>query len=243
MKSMKAGLFALLAIIPAACLAFPPSLEVHELLIVLPPAPAAWASLPELRMTISWRDPKGRPSSSQALPGSSRRIEVERGFHQAILARPSSSGRPLGPAGALYPEAIALREPGREADELLLDWRGGYAASIALALEGEGFDPCRYDLYRLVDGALARSGDPWLLSPLEAARRLAALDFRIDLYDEGPRWGVLLPGSGPWAPESPFAAEAGGSASLPEGIWRFLALDEELLVSVDSAGRAATILY
>ena len=141
------------------------------------------------------------------------------------------------PAGTLYPEALA--EGG--GDELVLDWEGGYAASVALALAGGGADPWGYDLSRLAGEALARNGDPWLLPALETARRLMASEFRIDAFKETRRWAVSLPGPGPWAPESPFAAAPAGDcvAELPEGLWRFLGTEGELFASVDSEGRLA----
>jgi hypothetical protein len=214
----------------------------QELRVALPPAPAAWAFLPDLRMELSWRGPDGGRRSARAAPGSSVLVEVARGFPQAVFARPSSSGRALLPAGALYPEALAAEGPGEGFEELRLDWRGGYAASLAAALEGGGVDPSGFDVYALVDGAVARAGDPWLHPALEVARRLAEGDFRIDLFGEPERFPVDLPGPGPWAPESPFApAPEGSTARLPEGLWRFLGEEAELLVSVDSAGRAAFV--
>jgi hypothetical protein len=177
------------------------------------------------------------------------RVDVERGRPQAILALPSSAGRTLQPAGALYPEALTKGASPADggADELVLDWPGGYAASVALALAGGGIDPWGYDLSRLAREALDRCADPWLIPALEAARRLLALEFRIDAYKEPKRMRVNLPEPGPWVPESPFegAAEssiAGGwVAAVPEGLWRFLSPDEELLLSVDAEGRAAFV--
>jgi hypothetical protein len=221
----------------------------HALLVVLPAAPPSWACLADLGLSLSWKGPDGGARSARAAPGSRLRIEVERGRPQAILARPSSFGGGLCPAGALYPEALAGRDAGAGEDELLLDWRGGYAASVALALEGGGVDPFGYDLYALVDGALRRSGDPWLVPALEAARRLAGGNFRIDAYKRSELVSVGLPGPGPWAPESPFAppptvesaAGASFSVSLPTGLWRFVGPGEELIVSVDAEGRAAMV--
>jgi hypothetical protein len=170
-------------------------------------------------------------------------IEVERGLPQSILALSSSAGRGLMPAGALYPEALAASVE----DEVVLDWKGGYAACVALALSGGGVDPWGYDLSKLVDEAVARCRDPWLIPANETAQRLADLDFRIDAFKEPKRWSVSLPGSGPWAPESPFAAAPAASSGgdsvvlLSEGLWRFLGPGEELLASVDAAGRATFI--
>jgi hypothetical protein len=222
----------------------PRSLRSHELRILLPAAPPSWDALDGLVMSISWRDPEGRLRAAEAGPGASLRIEVERGFPQAILALPRASGEALLPAGALYPEALAA--PSGADDELSLDWKGGYAARIAQAMEGWGADYSAYELYTLVDEAAERAQDPWLVPPAEAARRLAEGCFRIDRYGKPKRFAVELLGPGPWTPESPFAAAPQGSpdapegatVSLPEGLWRFVGEGKELFVSVDSAGAA-----
>jgi hypothetical protein len=218
----------------------------HALVLVLPSPPESWAGLPDLAMAVSWRDPDGRLRSTVTAPGSRISIEVERGHPQALIARPSSAGRTLSPAGALYPEALT-RSRGSSYDDdrdaLYLDWIGGYAASIALALWSGGVDPWCYDLYRLADAALERSGDPWLISPLEAARRLSSLEFRIDAYKTPELMQVKLPDPCPWAPESPFAAAGTQVSLLPEGLWRFLGAEASLLVSVDSEGGSVTIQY
>lgn len=176
-------------------------------------------------------------------------IAVERGRPQAILATPYSSGRALRPAGALYPEAFAL-VPGASArgDELALDWRGGYAAALWRRLESGGVDPGSYDIYRLVDAALAKSGDPWRVETAEVARRLVEQSFRLSIYSEKPSFSILIPSSG-WAPESPFAegsvdlAQGGCLLRLPPGLWRFLGPSGELLVSVKEGGKSSFIEY
>jgi hypothetical protein len=232
---------ALLALL-ASCPQPGASLGRHALLIGLPPAPPAWASLPGLRYAVSWRSADGVRRSALAAPGSCLRIEVGRGFPQAILAAPDAAGRELRPAGALYPEALAGALPGKGVEELSLDWTGGYAASVALALEREGIDPGSYRLRALADEALDRSGDPWLLPAAETARRLAAGAFRMDVFRRPTRFELSLPvEGGPWAPESPFAERPGdaGELRLPAGLWRFVGAGEELFASVDEGGRAA----
>ena len=210
-----------------------------------------------------------------------------RGAGQAILARPISAGRGLCAAGALYPAALTAEEgaagraagspPARAgpfglpalfgpAEELALDWQGGYAAEVGQRLVTAGLDPSRFDLARLRSEAAVRVADPWsALAPAEVARRLAAGSFRADALRERKRWLVLLPGPGPWAPESPLAAApvaaapsilasadpspagadtAGASAwraELPEGVHRFLGREAELIVSVDAEGGSAWV--
>jgi hypothetical protein len=227
----------------------------EELTLVLPPVPPAWASLPGLRMLLSWRGPEGRLHRASGEPGSSLRVEVERGSFQAILAESTSDDRPLSPAGALYPEVVARSSESTDGGHrILLDWKGGYSARIARSLESAGIDPSSFDLYRLVDSACERTGDPWLVPPLEAARRLAAREFRIDLYKEPRRFRVALP-PGPWACESPFAdlpivdpgrtgedRDVPSVVELPAGIWRFLGPSILLFVSVDEEGRSCWVV-
>lgn len=214
----------------------------HPLLLVLPEAPAAWASLPGLSFEVEWRDEGGRRTRASASMGSRLAIRVGRGLPQAILASPRSRGRLLRPAGALYPEALAggAREGGL--DLLALDWLGGYEASLWLLLEGGGVDPASFDLSRLADEALLRCSDPWLVDPSEAARRLVSGSFRLSLYKNGQRFSVPLPGS-TWAPESPFAQAALSSASLSAGLWRFLGTEAELVLRVDEEGGSMFIRY
>jgi hypothetical protein len=215
----------------------------HELLLALPPAPAAWSWLPDLIMEVTWKSAGGGLRTAFAKPGSTLRAEVERGLPQAILALPSSRGRELRPAGALYPEGLAEGRAGDDAgNSLVLDWTGGYAASVALALARAGIDPWCYDLSRLAREALVRCSDPWLIPATEAARRLSALEFRLDAYGEPARGALTLPGAGPWAPESPFEnAPASSTVLLSEGLWRFLDSDGELFLAVDAEGRAGFV--
>ena len=233
----------LLAFVPCACA---PPFGVfgrHEIVLALPAAPAAWSCLSDLRMEVHWKSPDGKLRSASAPPGARLHVEVGRGIPQGILAYPFSGARPLKPAGALYPEALTIGSGGMDdgADLLVLDWQGGYAASIAAELLRGGLDPWAYDLSRLAAEASGRCSDPWLIPCLEAARRLTSLEFRIDAYQKPSRAAMDLPGPGPWAPESPYesAPEASGGASvamLSEGLWRFVAPAEELFVSVGGDG-------
>ncbi|MDA8425169.1 MAG: hypothetical protein M0Z80_03450 [Treponema sp.] len=250
--SRRARLLPLLAasIVSAGCdLASPfGSPGVHRLVLALPPVPGSWSTLTGLRFRIGWRGVSGRWESAVAEPGSEREIEVQRGRFQAILAEPFIGDRLLRPAGALYPldlSGAAFSLPSG-ADRLELDWMGGYEASVARALERADLDPAAFDLARLGEEARARVSDPWVLSALEAARRLAAGGFRSDYFKEPVRFPVVLPGPGPWAPESPFAAPpaaCGGewSALLPPGTSFFLGAALDLLVSLDESGAAVWV--
>ncbi len=220
-----------------------------RLRVVLPEFPSAWAFLPDQRFALSWRGLRGERRSLSASPGSVVEIEVERGYPQAVLAIPSSAGRGLKPAGALYPEALAHggAASGRS-EELVLDWIGGYVAQVAAELERSGVDPRDYALGRLGNELLSRGADPWILGAAEAARRLYERSFRATAFDDPKRYPCALPVEGAWAPESPFPPAPRGSgegafaeAELPEGLWRFLGIDSELIVSVDEEGGCTSL--
>jgi len=221
---------------------------IHRLVLALPVPPASWTALAGLRFRLSWRGASGEREEAVADPGAEREISVQRGRFQAILAEPFLGGRCLRPAGALYPQNIAGPAFGAPigTDRLVLDWLGGYVATAARALEEADLDAAAFNLARLGDEARTRVTDPWLLPAREAAARLAAGTFRADSFREPPRFAVSLPGPGPWAPESPFAAapDADGeawTARLPSGSSFFLGQGLDLLVSVDESGAGSWV--
>ena len=241
-------LLACLAAASACCLPsggqpFGP-LAAERLLLELPAAPEAWTGLPELSFRLSWRDGEGRFRSAWLDAGSRLEVRVRRGLPQALLAEPYSLGRPLRPAGALYP--VGLGKEGR----LPLDWRGGWAASVFRTLEEGGEDPAAYDFGRLSRELEARGGDPWAtLAPLAAAGLLASGRFRADRLDPPPRFPVSLPGPGPWWPESPLAAgpapdsEGGGWAvGLEPGFHRYYGPGRLLSAQVEATGEAMVLV-
>jgi len=232
--------------------------EARELVLVLPEVPRSWADLPGISYEVEWIGPSGLRESAEAAPGACLAIRVPWGRSQAIRARPSSLGRPLSPAGALYPQDLAWEAPAppwigaiAAREELVLDWLGGYVAEVAACLERAGLEPSRYDLGRLKVEAGSRAADPWsALAPREVARRLAEGSFRADGLRERTRFAVALPGPGPWAPESALSdpplprGEDGGwewEALLAEGTHRLIGPDGELLLSVDSSGENVAV--
>ena len=242
----------LLALSLASCsspLGFP---GLHRLVLLLPEAPASWSCLGEPSFELEWIGADGRREAARGGPGGRIEVRLPRGLSQAIVARPRLAGHELSPAGALYPSRLAAGEgrfvlPGSGPGELALDWAGGYAAEVWRQLEDWGLEPRRFDLARLAGEAASRAADPWAaLAPREAARRLAAGCFRADALRERAAFPASLPGPGPWAPESPLAAppraEAGAwAAELPEGSWRFVGREAELIVSMDAAGLSAWV--
>jgi len=260
------ALFALLLL--ASCLPLG-GMGLHRVVLALPPIPAAWSCLPDVRFELEWIGISGLREHLEATPLSQVAVELPRGRTQAIRAAALAGGLVLAHAGALYPAGIDAEGerfslPWAEGGRLELDWLGGYAAEIAASLESVGIDPFRFDLARLARELEARGIDPWAaLSPCELARRLAAGTFRLDALREPARREIVLPGPGPWAPESPLAAApeplasaAGGAAAggaapgapaeawsvpLGQGIHRFVGAAEILVVLVEAEGEAAFV--
>lgn len=130
-------------------------------------------------------------------------------------------------------------------DEIVLDWIGGYVASVACALEREGLDTRSYALERLGREIAERCADPWVVSADEIARRLYEKTMRASVFNEPRRYSVVLPPPGPWAPESPCAAApklsakggvVGWETEAPAGLWRFVGPENELILEVGSEG-------
>lgn len=234
------GLFpAVFAVAPSAC-TVDSALGRDAICVELPERPSSWAVLPDLEWRLNWRGSDGALRES-LVSGGSVSIEVGRGLSQAILAYPESAGRILDPAGALYPADL-------NGSRLSLGWMRGWEAEVYRLLEREGLSPETVNFPRLDRELTSRSVDPWLMSPLEAARRLASASFKATALESPRLFPVAIPGPGPWAPESPLcpAPEAsqdgqGFSSMLPSGCFIFFGATERLCVSVDSGGRALII--
>jgi hypothetical protein len=255
---MKARALILAPLFLAACSPFGRA-GVHRVLLALPRVPPAWSCLTDLRFEVEWLGASGLRETASAAPDSCVAVELPRGIAQAIRARAFTRGLALASAGALYPECMDADSgcfplPWASGGPLVLDWRGGYAAEVAAALESAGVDPLRFDLARLRRELDARVVDPWsALAPLELARRLASGAFRIDALREPERRAVELPGPGPWAPESPLASPpepllvkedgtAGSwSAYLPAGIHRFIGPSELLTARIGMDGETICV--
>lgn len=226
----------------------------ERLLLSFPEPPTSWSFLGPVAFSLRWRDASGQSREAIVEAGGKFEIELRRGEFQAVLAYPWGTAAGLAPAGCLYPEGLERSDPyGRESEPrpLALSWAEGWLASVCQSLEAGGLEPERYDLEALA--RLAGSCDPWAADPGTAALRLSEGRFRSSLVSSPPRFSVELPGSGPWAPESPLApapanAQASSSAGsadgaaypftvqLPAGTRRFVGASETLLVSVDGEG-------
>jgi len=259
---MKARVLALAPLLLGSCLPLG-SVRIHRVVLALPPIPAAWSCLGDIRFELEWIGGSGLRERLEAAPGSQVAVELPRGQDQALRAAAVAGGLVLAHAGALYPASLTAGAerfslPSTAGGRLELDWRGGYAAEVAASLESAGIDPFRFDLARIVREIEARELDPWAaLAPRELARRLAAGTFRLDALREPARYPLVLPGPGPWAPASPLAAapEALGTApgavqgaaadawsvSLGPGIHRFVGFAEILVALVAAEGQVACV--
>ncbi len=244
---------------------FEPCACVERLLVTMPARPDSWAALGSMHYRLCWRGADGLEYSVPVEEGGSIEIEVARGQFQPLLAVPEGAAEGLAPPGELYPEAVLHSDPyglNAEPRAIVLNWQGGWLASLCLCLKQGGLNPESFNLEKLRVLASRDGLDPWSLKPASAALRLAENRFRSSLITSPKCFSVQLPGPGPWAPESPLAippepltpggepdsgqlaADCGSAAyrtSLPAGIWRFAGAEYILIMSIDNEGGALCV--
>ena len=221
-------------------------------LVRLPETPGAWAGAADIRFRLEWRDTGGIARSVLAGPGEEVEIVLRRGLGQEVLAYPEyirgCGSRSLRPAGALYPYGLSGRVGGGwEGCRLELGWEEGWIASVSRRLAAGGQDPRAFNLTRLSAELASRGVDPWFIDPAEAARRLAAGNFKASLIVEPERFPVGLPAGGPWLTESALApspvAGPGGtwSVALPAGVSILVGPGSSLAIEVGAEGQASIV--
>ncbi|HUX41277.1 MAG TPA: hypothetical protein VMV83_08955 [Rectinemataceae bacterium] len=238
------GLSLLAAALSASCSLA--GLDLSSVDVVIPSIPPAWAGLAGIELVLVWRDSAGDKRREFASPGESRAIKLPQGLRRAIIVEAWYRGRPLRPAGALWPDDLTFSSGSRPAPFLKIRWFEGWTASVLLALdnagEGHGIDLARLDLE-----ARARLSDPWLVDPARVALAIRERTFRSDFLISGAMRELALPPGGPWIAESPFASEP----ILREGEWvalmatgshRWYSRDLELFVAVPEAGDAVMLV-
>jgi len=225
----------------------------QDLEIETPARPAVWQGMEGLVYRISWIDEKGTAQEALLAEGERLSIKLARGCNQAILLQPEAPFGWCKPAGFLYPFDL---EPN---SNLVDTWRrakgsasfeSGYAAAVVLFMERAGYDPWNWPVEKLADPEVFRQKDPWTLPPWTAAERLIQGSFRVSLFPSA-RTVYILPGEGPWWPESALcptpqtrtqtdtgaSAEAGDGEAfimLPEGLHTFSNGKELLCVRIVS---------
>ena len=214
--------------------------------LVIPGPPTTWAGLGELDYVLSWRDGEGRLRKMPVAPASVATIELPRGERRAIFVEVAHRGRPLRPAGALWPDELAAGASVASKPRLEASWFGGWTASVLAELEELGGQRGR-DFARLEAEARSRLPDPWLIEPRKIALSLLGRSFRSDSLAAGAALPVSLPSGGPWYAESPLAASPeflGDSyeARLAPGYHRFHSKGLELLVAVPEEGDTILLL-
>ena len=209
--------------------------------VAVPEIPPAWDDLGTLEFRLS-RSGGGAPLFREVQPGSRCRIELSRGERCAVFIEVSYRGRPLRPAGALWPDDLLL--DGEARPLLRPDWRGGWTCAVFSRLLENGAG-ATVDFPRLARESRERSPDPWLVDPLTVADSLASRNFRSDMLSPGRTYYVALPPGGAWHAESPFVAigdSFGESSSLPAGTHRFLSRGLELFVAIAEGGETVFLL-
>ncbi len=212
----------------------------------IPSIPPAWAGLEKIELALVWRDAEGERRREPVFPGELRSMELPMGQRRAILVEAWYRGRPLRPAGALWPDDLTLPAAKGDSPLLKIRWFEGWTVSILLALDGTG-EERGIDFARLDAEARARLGDPWLVEPARVARALCERTFRSDILISGAARELALPPGGPWTGDSPFtpapvAREGGWAAPMSPGSHRWYSRDLELFVAVPESGDAVMLV-
>ncbi|HUX37520.1 MAG TPA: hypothetical protein VMV44_06410, partial [Rectinemataceae bacterium] len=153
---------------------------------------------------------------------------------------------PFRPAGAIWPDDLAVSSSVDANPRLDASWFGGWTASVLSALEAFG-GQSGVDYARLTAEARSRLPDPWLVEPKKIAMSMVERSFRSDRLVSPPGIAVGLPSGGPWYAESPFAGlpEAIGDsyeALLATGYHCFHSSELELFVAVPEEGDAILLI-
>lgn len=229
-----------------AVLAPGPGSVLRAVQVEIPALPPAWSPLGDIDLALSWRDEQGRLREEAVRPGDRRLLLLPRGGIRALLVEARYRGRSLRPAGVLYPVGLGEAAGPGLLPHLAPTWAGGWTARVARLLEegpgGEGVD-----FRRLEAESLERLSDPWDLEPSEAARRLAAGEWRSSCLALPPPLAAQLPGPGPWVSDSPFAepprpAGQAFEAAIRPGLRHFFSPDLELFIACAGDGVAVILV-
>ena len=178
-----------------------------ELRIRIPAPPEHWErAFADLRFSVVFQDSAGSWQTVTVTDADQAAvIRCWKAGNSPVLAYPIAgpSAGLLRPAGGLYPHDCV---DNNGAQELVLSWEGGCAASIFKLLAERGFDTSLVNAERL-GSFLARRQDPWDLDLKGIAQKLSMGQFSAYDIDLLPARDVALrPGAGEWFLESPFAA-------------------------------------
>ncbi len=214
--------------------------DVGQVEVGIPSFPPGWAGLEGMELVLVWRDGEGRRQRLPVEPGKGVSIGLPQGRRRAILVEAWYRGRPLRPAGALWPDDLCRPADKFASPVLKARWFEGWTASVLVALDDFGAER-GVDFVRLDAEARARLPDPWLIDPKEVALAIRERNFRSDSLSTGKARTFILPQGGPWIPESPFAeapTRQDGSwlARLSPGFHRWYSRDLELFAAIPAEG-------
>jgi len=231
----------LTALLAASC-----SLDAFEEMDVrveIPALPPSWDGLGDIDLLLTWHEGGGPARHAPVEAGETISIALPRGVRSAVFAEARHRGRPLRPAGAIWPDGLLSESSPAEAPRLELRWFDGWTASVFEILDEVGA-ASGTDYDRLGAEARTRLSDPWQVDIHRVAADLFDGDFRSDSLGTADPIPVTLPAGGPWFSESPLAeapvaADGCWLTALPPGSHRFVSRDFELSVAVPGEGEAA----
>ena len=221
-------------------------LELSQVELEVPPIPPSWAGLGGIELFVVWRDVEGLRHRIPARPNSIVSIELPKGIRRPIFVEAWYRGRPLKPAGALWPDDL-LRSPGLASlPKLKARWFEGWMATIVSGLDDSGVDR-GIDFPRLDAEARARLPDPWLVDPQAVILAIRNGEFRSDSLKATPALPLVLPTGGPWFAESPFPDPPRPSAEgwvtmVAPGFHRWYSKDLELFAALPDEGESVMLL-
>jgi hypothetical protein len=215
--SMAAASCACLGAVLAGACSF---IDSGDIVLRLPEYPDPWAEVLAARgaaFSLYAADSSGLALVADSMPpGGRARFRAEDARFRAFIAYPEILGLRLRPAGALSRARTATASASAEGLEILLGFTGGWEASLAaelLAVSPEAAEG--FDWLRLERELEERGGDPWILSPRDAAARVLDGSFTASLFHCMAGKEIRLPIAGyppapvtaaAWICESPFAS-------------------------------------
>jgi len=234
----------LVAALSASCSLF--ALDVSHVDIGIAAIPPYWKGLEGIELVLVWRDVAGSQRRLPVSPGESRAIELQRGQRSAVIVEASYKGRPLRPAGAIWPDDLSLTAGISGSQRLETRWFEGWTACVLRALDDLG-EEGGVDFVRLDAEARARLADPWLVDPRRVALAILERSFRVDSLSVGASRRMILPPVGPWYGESPFAEapillDGEWEVDVAPGFHRWYSGDLELFVAVPADGEPVMLL-
>ena len=221
-----------------SCRAFSPVMAVT---VSLPAFPVAWSGAEAWE--LDWRSLDTLGETRLACPGETLVLFLPRTSSAAIRCKPVFGTARGWPYGAIWPLQVDAE------GAILLSPGGGLSAELAFRLYQAGYEAENFNLIRFAAEAELRISDPWESDLPGLARAAVEGRFRSDYLKTPARTQLVVLGvSGVMAPASPWGTvlqpDPQGQVVLtaPVGVHRWFGVDQELVVSIPSAGSPEWLL-